>query len=243
MGTTASRRVLSPPPSPCGLHNPCIRDSRGFYGQSVYQTDARISSGWSLLTDHVAEFDRPRFPPTRVARRCSGSDLLSGARAGGGRCWPHSLGTASDTAERALGDPPNTGDFVRRKITFLGRRTRKLFSLTRALSLSRSRREELDSFRTIRKFRDIRSAKAAGHRSPKRVIRSKRVGALIARSYQRAHPRKARSVYFVSAAYDDILLRIDTYTRRLFNLQFKFVFPSLHMILTWSFSVFFLIVL
>jgi len=187
---------------------------------SIYPTDTHISSGWSLLTDYVAEFDRPCFPANRHAsREYSSSDLLSGARA-----LLTSLSSLSASAsawlttsrcERTLGDAPNAGDFVRRKITFLGRRTRKPFlSLSLSLSLSFSsafplslvssaREGRLDLFERYEKFQDTRSVakEVLKHRSVKRVIRSLVTSASYHWGLINVHSRKVTSVYFVSAVY------------------------------------------
>ena len=141
---------------------------------SMYPTDTHISSGWSLLTDYVAEFDRPCFPANRHAsREYSSSDLLSGARA-----LLTSLSSLSASAsawlttsrcERTLGDAPNAGDFVRRKITFLGRRTRKPFlslSLSLSLPLILLRFPSFFSFfRSRRKTRLIRTIRKVSRHS------------------------------------------------------------------------------
>lgn len=114
----------------------------------------------------------------------------------------------NDIAERALGDAPNAGDFVRRKITFLGRRTRKPFlshSLSLSLFLPLATRRKTRLVRTIRKFQDTRLVAAKevlGYRSLKRVIRSLVTSASYHWGLISVHPRKATSVYFVSATYD-----------------------------------------
>lgn len=168
-GATDFSRRAPPPSVPRSLtFDPRTRDSRGFY-RAVYIRQMRVFHPGDLCW-RIMWQNSTVLVSRRHASRDTAALIYWVAR---GRCWPHSLGTANDTAERALGDPPNAGDSVRRKITFLGRRTRKRFfsrslrpfprlplrlplATTRRTRLAFGRHESFETFGPLpRKPRDI----------------------------------------------------------------------------------------
>lgn len=137
-----------------------------------------------------------------------------------GRCWPPSR--ANDTAVWV--PSVNTGRILSdTKLCFSADELESSFlSFSVFLFLFRSREKGLNSFGRHESFETFGPLL---RKPPKRVIRSPVASA----SRVLSHPRKAPSVYFVSAVYD-ILLYIGTYIRRVVDLQFKFVFLFLHTI-------------
>jgi len=144
---------------------------------------------------------RPSTLPTDTRRaRCSGSDLLSGARA---LLTSHSLDVVNDTAERAS---PSVWCAECRRFrptqNYVSRPTNSKALLSLSFYLPFATRIRL--VRAIRKFQDIRSVATKTARTlaetSNSMPRSKCIESLITGSYQRAQTRKAPSVYFVSAA-------------------------------------------